>query len=92
MDYFDLSVKKGGLREAFSDKDLCYCFITFSSDWLFPTSETKTIIQSINQYNTKVSFAEIKTDKGHDAFLLDEPNFHSTLKSFITGQKKRLKI
>ena len=92
MDYFDLSVKKGGLRKAFSDKNLSYCFITFSSDWLFPTSETKTIIQSINQYNTKVSFAEIKTDKGHDAFLLHEPNFHSTLKSFITGQKKRFKI
>ena len=92
MDYFDLSLKKGGLRKAFIDKDLCYCFITFSSDWLFPTSETKTIIQSINQYNTKVSFAEIKTDKGHDAFLLDEPNFYSTLKSFIIGQKKRLKI
>ena len=92
MDYFDLSIKKGGLRKAFSDKNLSYCFITFSSDWLFPTSETKTIIQSINHSNTKVSFAEIKTDKGHDAFLLDEPNFHSTLKSFIKGQKKRLKI
>ena len=92
MDYFDLSIKKGGLNKAFRDKNLSYCFITFSSDWLFPTLETKTIIQSINQSNTKVSFAEIKTDKGHDAFLLDEPNFHSTLKSFITGQRKRLKI
>ena len=92
MDYFDISTKKGGLTKAFSDKNLSYCFITFSSDWLFPTSETKTIIQFINKYNTKVSFAEIKTDKGHDAFLLDESNFHSTLKSFITGQKKRLKI
>ena len=92
MDYFDISTKKGGLTKAFSDKNLSYCFITFSSDWLFPTSETKTIIQFINKYNTKVSFAEIKTDKGHDAFLLHEPNFHSTLKSFITGQKKRFKI
>ena len=92
MDYFDLSIKKGGLTKAFKDKNLSYCFITFSSDWLFPTSETKTIIRSINQSNTKVSFAEIKTDKGHDAFLLDESNFHSTLRSFIDGQKKRLKI
>ena len=92
MDYFDLSIKKGGLTKAFKDKNLSYCFITFSSDWLFPTSETKTIIRSINQSNTKVSFAEIKTDKGHDAFLLDESNFHSTLRSFIEGQKKKLKI
>ena len=79
------------MNKAFSDKNLSYCFITFSSDWLFPTSETKTIIKSINQSNTKVSFAEIRTDKGHDAFLLDEPSFHSTLKSFISGQKKSLK-
>ena len=92
MDYFDLSIKKGGLTKAFKDKNLSYCFITFSSDWLFPTSETKTIIRSINQSNTKVSFAEIKTDKGHDAFLLDESDFHSTLRSFIEGQKKKLKI
>ena len=92
MDYFDLSIKKGGLTKAFKDKNLSYCFVTFSSDWLFPTSETKTIIRSINQSNTKVSFAEIKTDKGHDAFLLDESDFHSTLRSFIEGQKKKLKI
>ena len=92
MDYFDLSIKKGGLTKAFKDKNLSYCFITFTSDWLFPTSETKTIIRSINQSNTKVSFAEIKTDKGHDAFLLDESDFHSTLRSFIKGQKIKLKI
>ena len=39
-----------------------------------------------------VSFVEIKTDKGHDAFLLDEPEFHSTLKGFIEGQLFQLGI
>ena len=92
MDYFDLSNFNGGLSAAFSEKELSYCFITFSSDWLFPTSETKTIIKSINPNSTKVSFAEIKTDKGHDAFLLDEPKFHSTLSSFINGQIKKVKL
>ena len=92
MDYFDLSTKKGELSKVFNFNDLSYLFVTFSSDWLFPTSETKTIIRSLNQSKAKLSFAEINSDKGHDAFLLDEPNFHSTLKSFITGQKKRLKI
>ena len=74
MDYFDLSIKKRRMREAFSDKNLSYCFITFIR-WLFPTSETKTIIQSINHSNTKVSFAEIRTDKGHDAFYLTNQIF-----------------
>ena len=92
MDYFDLSIKKGGLSKVFNFNDLSYFFVTFSSDWLFPTSETKTIIRSLNQSNAKLSFAEIKTDKGHDAFLLDEPNFHLALKSFILGQKKKLKL
>ena len=45
-----------------------------------------------NKSNTKVSFVEVKTDKGHDAFLLDEPDFHSTLDSFIKGQIKRIKL
>jgi len=92
MDYFDLSMKNGGLSKAFVYKNLTYCFLTFSSDWLFPTSETKTIIKYLNKSHTKVSFAEIITDKGHDAFLLDEPVFHSTLKSFIKGQMQKVKI
>ena len=63
-----------------------FCFFTFTSDWLFPTSETKTIIKSLNSSNSLVSFVEVKTDKGHDAFLLEEPEFHATLKGFIEGQ------
>ena len=61
-------------------------FFTFTSDWLFPTSETKTIIKSLNTSNAKVSFVEVKSDKGHDAFLLDEPEFHEILGGFIEGQ------
>ena len=92
MDYFDLSQKKGGLSKSFKDNNLNYCFFSFTSDWLFPTSETKTIIKSLNEANAKVSFIEIKTDKGHDAFLLKEPDFHQTLKDFINGQVKKNKI
>jgi len=86
MDYFDLSVRRGGLTNIFKNKDLRFCFLTFTSDWLFPTSETKTIIRSLNKSNLKVSFSETKTDKGHDAFLLDEPEFHDTLSGFLEGQ------
>ena len=92
MDYFDLSIKKGGLKKVFSEKQLKYCFFSFSSDWLFPTSETKTILKALKSINAKSSFMEINTDKGHDAFLLDEPEFHLGLKKFITGQIKEINL
>ena len=68
MDYFDLSVNKGGLSKIFKNTNVKFCFFTFTSDWLFPTSETKTIIKSLNSSNSMVSFVEVKTDKGHDLF------------------------
>ena len=92
MDYFDLSVKKGGLKKIFSSKELKYCFFSFSSDWLFPTSETKTILTALKSNNANVSFIEIDTDKGHDAFLLEEPEFHLSLKKFIMGQIRKHNI
>ena len=92
MDYFDLSIKKGGLSNIFKNSDIKFCFFSFTSDWLFPTSETKTIIKSLNSSSAMVSFVEIKTDKGHDAFLLKEPEFHSTLRGFLDGQIKIMKL
>lgn len=92
MDYFDLSIKKGGLKKVFSEKGLNYCFFSFSSDWLFPTSETKTMLAALKSINAKLSFMEINTDKGHDAFLLEEPEFHLGLKKFLTGQIKESKL
>ena len=92
MDYFDLSLGKGGLSNIFKDSKIRFCFFSFTSDWLFPTSETKTIIKSLNTSGAMVSFAEIKTDNGHDSFLLDEPEFHSTLKGFLYGQIKQNRL
>ena len=85
MDYFDLSNRKGGLPQLFKNNNLKFCFFSFTSDWLFPTSETKTIIKSLNSSAANVSFVEIKTDKGHDAFLLEELEFHKILRGFLNG-------
>ena len=92
MDYFDLSNTKGGLTKLFQNNKIKFCFFTFSSDWLFPTSETKIIIKSLNNSGANVSFVEIKTDKGHDAFLLKEPEFHKILKGFLDGLNKTVNI
>jgi homoserine O-acetyltransferase len=84
MDYFDLSKQfKNGLVEAFQNHKTKFLIISFSSDWLYPTKNSKEIVIALNASGTNVAFAEIKTDKGHDSFLVNEPEFLETLKGFI---------
>jgi homoserine O-acetyltransferase len=86
MDYFDLvEAHDGILSRAFKNIATKFCIVSFSSDWLFPTSEAKHIVHALSAAAAKVSFIEVKTDKGHDAFLLDEPEFYSTLGWFVKG-------
>ncbi len=86
MDYFDLAAENNGvLAAAFKRSPVRFCVISFSSDWLFPTAESRTIVRALNAVPANVSFVEIESDKGHDAFLLDEPEFHKTLHGFING-------
>ena len=64
---------------------------TFSSDWLYTTKENKDIVIALNASGADVSFAEIKTDKGHDSFLVNEPEFLKTLKGFIDSMHLKFK-
>ncbi len=86
MDYFDLVEEYGGvLARAFEGTETRFCVISFTSDWLFPTSENRAIVHALNAVAANVSFVEIESDKGHDAFLLDEPEFRATLAGFLNG-------
>ncbi|MBQ5515966.1 MAG: homoserine O-acetyltransferase [Acetobacter sp.] len=86
MDWFDLaSDYDGELTVAFSGTSVLFCVISFSSDWLFPTSAARILVRALNQATANVSFVEIETDKGHDAFLLDEPDFDRTIRGFLRG-------
>lgn len=90
MDYFDLAADFGGvLANAFKDTATRFCVVSFTSDWLFPTSGNRQIVHALNAAAANVSFVEIDTDKGHDAFLLDEPEMFSTLRGFIGSAAKR---
>ncbi len=85
-DYFDLAAEHGGvLANAFRGTKTRFCSISFTSDWLYPTSENRQIVHALNAAAANVSFVEVATDKGHDAFLLDEPEFHATLRGFLAG-------
>ena len=84
MDYFDLyKANNGNLSSAFKNSKIKYCIISFSTDWLYPTSESKKIVIALNAIGAEVSFVEIITNNGHDSFLVNEPAFFNTLKGFV---------
>ena len=84
MDYFDLTKQyEGNLSKAFKGSKTKFFIISFTSDWLYPTSENKDIVIALNAIGADVGFVEIKTDKGHDSFLLDVPDFLSTIKNYL---------
>ncbi|MBO6826099.1 MAG: homoserine O-acetyltransferase [Sneathiella sp.] len=83
MDYFDLARDHGTLANAFKGTETRFCVVSFSSDWLFPTSESKEVVKALNAAGANVSFVEIETDKGHDAFLLDVPEMLQTIGGFM---------
>ena len=89
MDYFDLGADYNGvLANAFKGSRSRFCVVSFTSDWLFPTSESRSIVHALNAGGASVSFVEIDTNKGHDAFLLDVPELFSTTRGFIDAAAK----
>jgi homoserine O-acetyltransferase len=84
MDYFDIAADHGGsLAKAFAGTRTRFCVISFTSDWLFPTPESRQVVHALNAAGASVSFAEITSDKGHDAFLLDEPELFAITRGFL---------
>jgi homoserine O-acetyltransferase/O-succinyltransferase len=90
MDYFDLAAEHDGvLANAFRGSPVRFCVVSFTSDWLFPTAESRELVRALTAVAARVSFCEITTDRGHDAFLLDEPEFHRVLSGFLDGLARR---
>ena len=95
MDYFDLAAEHGDvLANAFRGCKTRFCVISFTSDWLYPTRESREIVQALNAVAANVSFVEIESDKGHDAFLLEEPELFATIRGFLNAAaaKRGLKL
>src|SRR3984885_2127058 len=89
MDYFDIAADHNGvLAQAFRGIETRFCVVSFTSDWLFPTSEARAIVHALNASSARVSFAEIETDRGHDAFLLDVPEFFEISRAFLESAAK----
>jgi len=84
MDYFDLIKQyKGNLSNAFKNSKTKFFIISFTSDWLYPTLENKEVVIALNAAGANVGFIEINSDKGHDSFLLNVPDFLSSVRNFL---------
>ncbi len=89
MDYFDIAADHDGvLAKAFTGIKTRFCVVSFTSDWLFPTAESRALVHALNASSARVSFAEIETDRGHDAFLLDVPEFFDISRAFLESAGK----
>ena len=85
-DYFDLAADYGGsLAFAFKGAKTRFCVVSFKSDWLYPTQASRAIVHALNAGGASVSFVDIETDRGHDAFLLDTPEFIATSSGFLNA-------
>ena len=85
-DYFDLAADyDGSLARAFKGAKTRFCVVSFSSDWLYPTSASRAIVHALNAGGASVSFVDIETDRGHDAFLLELPEFEATSHGFLAA-------
>jgi len=84
MDYFDLAEEHGGkLADAFGRTKARFCLVSFDSDWLYPTAESRHVVHALNASGAPVSFVELSAPYGHDSFLLDVPALDRVIKGFL---------
>lgn len=84
MDYFDLAEEHGGkLAEAFAGSQARFCLVSFDSDWLYPTAESRHVVHALNAAGAPVSFVELSAPFGHDSLLLDVPALDRVVKGFL---------
>ncbi|MGK6318418.1 homoserine O-acetyltransferase MetX [Sphingomonas sp. DT-204] len=84
LDYFDLAEEHGGLlANAFRGSRTRFCLVSFDTDWLYPTAESRTIVHALNAAGAAASFVELHSPYGHDAFLLESPELNRVVDGFL---------
>ena len=83
VDYFDPADKYGSLENAFKNTKAKFLIMSFDSDWLFPSSQSKEIVNTLMHLDKDVSYCEIKSPCGHDAFLLEYDTQSKIITSFL---------
>lgn len=90
MDYFDLAEAHGGsLAGAFMASRARFCLVSFDTDWLYPTAESRRIVHALNAAGAEASFVELSSPFGHDAFLLESPELDRIVRGFLSAGDAR---
>lgn len=84
MDSFDLAADFGGqLANAFKGGQTRHCVFGFSSDWRYPREDNRALVRALIASGAEAAYVEIETDKGHGAYLGEEPEFEAALTGFV---------
>ncbi len=87
-DYFDLNEEKDAAINRLETVSVKFLVISFTSDWLYPTYQSRELVQALKRNGCDVSFCEIQADCGHDAFLLPDQRLTTLISGFLDGVKK----
>lgn len=85
MDYFDLTGQSGSLTDALRGTPARWLVLSFSSDWLFPTYQSRELVDALRCVGARVSYAEVPSPYGHDAFLLEPEQQYRYISSFLAS-------
>ncbi|MBL4602644.1 MAG: homoserine O-acetyltransferase [Emcibacteraceae bacterium] len=89
MDYYDISAEfDGSLLAALDNTPVKFCIMSFTSDWLYTTEESREMVRALNAVGAQVSFVEIEMDKGHDSFLLECPEMFNIISGFLAAEAR----
>ena len=90
MDYFDLAQGRK-LSEVFKDVNSDFLAISFTSDWLYPSSQSQEMVRALKANDADVSYVEIQSDYGHDAFLVEFEDQSRVISNYLVKvQKERV--
>lgn len=88
IDYFDLEKDYGTMTSAFESVTANFLLVSFTSDWLYPSQQVKEVVKALRVNGKNVVYADIDTDKGHDAFLLKNRPLERMISNFLKAQLK----
>jgi homoserine O-acetyltransferase len=91
MDYFDLAAGRGSLVEVFQRVRAEFLVLSISSDWLFPTYQSKEIVRALKANGIPTTFLELQSPYGHDAFFLPNPQMSATIAGFLENVLRRVR-
>ena len=93
LDYFDLSAPTGSLAAAFAaSTHIKYLVVSFTSDWLYPTYHSKELVAALTAVGADVTYLDIQSTWGHDAFLLEVDTMTRLLESFLQRLVREEKV